>query len=367
MRYIYHQNDWPQFNWDLAKLAHLLADVHMQQGRLLGKMEVLGFKLVSEAALRTLTLDVVKNSEIENEILDVQQVRSSIARHLGMDIAGLVPTDRSVDGVVDMMLDATQHCNEPLTKQRLLGWHHSLFPAEYSGLRKISVAKWRDDSRGPMQVVSGPIGRERIHFEAPPANKIDNEISSFLAWFNTSQIIDPLIKAGIAHLWFVTIHPFDDGNGRIARTITDMQLARADNSKQRFYSLSAQIRKERSAYYDILESTQKNGLDITPWLEWFLHCLSHSLVSTETILADVMRRARFWEEHNTVNLNPRQRLLLTKLLEGFVGKLTTTKWAKIANCSQDTALRDIQDLISHGILIREDAGGRSTSYTLSDK
>jgi len=365
--YIYEQNNWPMFQWDNARLAPLLAAAHRQSGRLLAQMETLGFKLTNEAVLRTLTLDVVKNSEIENEILDPNQVRSSIARRLGMDVAGLVPVNRNVDGVVEMMLDATQHCDQPLNKQRLFGWHQSLFPTEYSGLRRIVVANWRNDEKGPMQVVSGPIGRERVHFEAPAADQVDKEMAAFFAWFNTSQIIDPLIKAAMAHLWFVTVHPFEDGNGRIARTITDMQLARADSSTQRFYSLSAQIQKERANYYDILEATQKGGLDITVWLEWFLQCLSRALTVTESTLADVMRRARFWESHSAVSFNPRQRLLLSKLLDGFEGKLTTTKWAKIAKCSQDTALRDIQDLMMQGILVKEEAGGRSTSYLLCDK
>lgn len=365
-QYIHQLKAWPHFDWDSAKLATLLATVHQHQGRLLGRMEALGFNLRDEAILRTLTLDVVKNCEIENEILDADQVRSSIARRLGMDIAGLVPADRHIEGVVEMMLDAVQHFNAPLTKERLLNWHAALFPTGRSGMYKIIVADWRDNSKGPMQVVSGLYGRERVHFEAPPANRIENEMKMFLAWFNKQQSIDSVIKAGIAHLWFVTIHPFEDGNGRIARTIADLQLARADGSVQRFYSVSAQILLERTAYYNHLEKSQKNSLDITDWLMWFLNCIEHSLHSTEQLLADVLNKAHFWEKHSTTVFNQRQRLMLNKLLEGFTGKLTSSKWAKIAKCSQDTALRDIDDLVKRDILIKDVPGGRSTNYRLKE-
>lgn len=364
--YIHQLPDWPAFAWDQAKLAPLLAHVNHRLGRLLGQMSTYGFDLRSEALLRTLTLDVVKSSEIENEVLDLDQVRSSIARRLGMDIAGLVPADRYVEGTVDMMLDATQHFNAPLTKQRLFDWHAALFPTGRSGMYSILVGAWRNDSQGAMQVVSGPDGRERVHYEAPAAAKVDAEMTAFLAWFNQDQALDPVLKAALAHFWFVTIHPFDDGNGRIARAIADMQLARADKSSQRFYSMSAQIKKEHKAYYDMLEKSQKGSLNIFAWLEWFLVCIDHALDATETTLSDIIRRARFWEMHTALALNERQRFMLNKLLDDFVGKLNTSKWAKMAKCSQDTALRDIQYLIEQKILVKEIGGGRNTSYVLID-
>lgn len=362
--YIHQLKNWPHFTWDPAKLALPLAAAHQHQGQLLGRMEALGFPLRTEATLRTLTLDVLKNSEIENEILDRDQVRSSIARKLGMEIAGLIPADRNVEGAVEIALDAIQHVDQPLTKERLLNWHAALFPTGRSGVHPIIVGDWRNDYQGPMQVVSGAYGREHVHFEAPTADHIEEEMKNFLAWFNEKKMIDPVLKAGIAHLWFVTIHPFEDGNGRIARTITDLQLARADGNTQRFYSLSAQIRKERNGYYKTLENAQKNSLDISDWLEWFLLCMDHALISTTDILADVLQKAHFWETHHTAKFNDRQRLMLNKLLEGFIGKLTSSKWAKITKCSQDTASRDIQDLVGRDILIKEPAGGRSTSYAL---
>ncbi len=362
--YIYQLDNWPEFHWDQTQLAPLLAKVHQQQGRLQGRMESLGFPLQEEATLLTLTQDVVKNSEIENETLDPHQVRSSIARKLGIDIAGLVPADRHVEGAVEIALDAIQHFQTPLTKERLCSWHAALFPAGRNGMNTIIVGNWRDDREGPMRVVSGPLGRERVHFEAPSAATIEKEMNAFLTWFNDKQVIDPLIKAGLAHLWFVTIHPFEDGNGRIARTITDLQLARADGNSQRFYSLSVQIRKERDSYYKHLESAQKNDLDVTPWLAWFLTCMEHSLTSTAEVLATVLQKAQFWEKHSSAKFNDRQRLMLNKLFEGFIGKLTSSKWAKIAKCSQDTASRDIQALMDLGILEKEAAGGRSTSYIL---
>jgi len=380
MRYIHQLDIWPKLTWDHERLAPLLGVVRNRQGRLLGRMEALGFPLRSEAVLETLTLDIVKSSEIEGEVLDVKQVRSSIARRLGMDIGGLVPSDRHVDGIVEMMLDATQNFNKPLTKDRLFGWHASLFPTRHSGMQKIVVGAWRDDSHGPMRVVSGPIGRERVHFEAPQANRLKNEMKDFLSWFNGSTAftrsgtkdIDPVLKVGMAHLWFVTIHPFEDGNGRIARAIADMQLARTDGSRERFYSMSVQIRQERKAYYDILEKIQKSapvtksGIDITEWLEWFLNCLDRALGATENTLGSVFKKAQFWKSHPAGSLNDRQKTVINKLFDGFEGKLNTSKWAKITKCSQDTAHRDILDLVEKGILIKDPAGGRSTSYSLND-
>ncbi len=365
--YIHERSQWPQFTWDPIKLAPLLARVHQHQGRLQGHMETLGFNLQEEATLLTLTQEVVKNSEIENERLDPDQVRSSIARKLGMDIAGLVPADRHVEGAVEIALDAIQHFNKPLTKERLFSWHAALFPTGRSGMNPIIVGDFRNDQQGPMQVVSGALGRKRIHFEAPAASRIEKEMKIFLTWFNRKEAVDPLIKAGLAHLWFITIHPFEDGNGRIARTLTDLQLARSDNNSQRFYSLSTQIRKERNAYYKHLESTQKGELAVTDWLEWFLRCMEHALEATSTILAKVLRKAQFFEQYKTVNFNDRQRFMLNKLFEDFFGKLSSSKWAKITKCSQDTAMRDIQALIKLGILEKEAAGGRSTSYILKAK
>ena len=372
MKYIHQLDIWPKLTWDHERITSLLGPVRNRQGRLIGRMEALGFPSRSEALLQTLTLDVLKSSEIEGEILDPKQVRSSIARRLGMNIGGLVPSDRHVDGVVEMMMDATQNFDKPLTKDRLFGWHASLFPTGRSGMHKITVGAWRDDSYGPMRVVSGAAGRERVHFEAPEADRLNGEMKNFLSWFNGSMDMDPVLKAGIAHLWFVTLHPFEDGNGRIARAIADMQLARADGSRERFYSMSVSIRQERNAYYDVLEKTQKNthvtktGIDITAWLEWFLACLDRALDTTETTLAGVFKKARFWETHPAGSINERQRTMINKLFDGFEGKLTSSKWAKVARCSQDTALRDILDLVEKGILIKDAAGGRSTSYLLKD-
>ena len=326
-------------------------------------MEGLGFSLQAEANLQTLTLDVLKSSEIEGEMLDAVQVRSSIARRLGMEIAGLIPADRHVEGIVEMMLDATQQFQQPLSDDRLFGWHAALFPTGRSGMHKIVVGAWRDNViDDPMQVVSGAMGKEKIHYEAPGADRLNTEMTQFIHWFNNDITMDLVIKAAIAHLWFVTIHPFEDGNGRIARAIADMQLARAEGTFQRFYSMSAQIRKERKEYYDILETTQKGSLNISKWLTWFLHCLDRAIVATDETLATVLKKARFWEKHAHVSLNVRQRLMLNKMLDGFEGKLNTSKWAKIARTSQDTALRDIQDLVNKKILEKEAGGGRSTSY-----
>jgi Fic family protein len=365
-RYIHQLPDWPRFRWNHEKLPASLATVRHRQGRLLGRMEALGFPLQREAVLQTLTLDVLKSSEIEGEVLNPEQVRSSIARRLGMDIAGVIPADRHVEGVVEMMLDATQNFDEPLTEERLFGWHAALFPTGWSGMHRITAGAWRDDAKGPMEVVSGPVGREKVHYEAPAAPLLDSEMKRFLDWANHPDSTDPVLRSGIAHLWFVTIHPFDDGNGRIARAISDRILARSENSSQRFYSMSAQIRLERDAYFEILEKTQKATLDITEWLAWFLGCLDRALSSTETILASVLRKARFWDKHRGTPINDRQRLMLNKMLDGFEGKLTSSKWAKLTKCSQDTAYRDIQELIQHGILLKDAAGGRSTSYSLPE-
>ena len=362
--YIHEQKNWPKLHWNSETLAATLADVRHRQGRLIGQMEVLGFKLKEEAVLQTLTEDVVKSSEIEGEKLDRAAVRSSIARRLGLDIAGLIPSDRNVDGVVEMMLDATRRYSAPLTDERLFGWHSCLFPSGRSGMTRINTGKWRDARSGAMQVVSGPIGREKVHYEAPAADRIEKEMAAFLNWFKKETDLDPVLKAGVAHLWFVTIHPFEDGNGRMARAIADLCLARSENSSQRFYSMSAQIRQQRKAYYDILEKTQKSTTDITPWLAWFLDCLKGAIDGAETLLASVMAKARFWERLNGGSLNVRQRLVLNRLLDGFEGKLTTSKWAKLTKSSQDTATRDMQDLVKKGILARSTQGGRSTSYDL---
>jgi len=365
--YVHQLSVWPNFKWDAKKLNSVLSDVRHRQGKLLGRMERLGFGLQSEATLQMITMDVLKSSEIEGELLDAAQVRSSVARRLGIEIAGMVNADRNVDGIVEMMLDATQNFNTPLTKERLFNWHASLFPAGRSGIHKIVVAAWRDNpSNDPMQVVSGPMGKEKVHYEAPPAELLPDEMNKFLNWFNTTISIDPVLKAAIAHFWFVTIHPFDDGNGRIARAVADMQLSRADETAQRFYSMSAQIRKERNAYYDILEKTQSGDLDITDWLEWFLQCMNRALGASDEILSQILKKAAFWKTHEKTILNNRQVLILNKLLDGFEGKLTSSKWAKIAKCSHDTALRDIQDLIGKKILMKEGGGGRNSSYMFLD-
>ncbi|MDR5727547.1 MAG: Fic family protein [Terriglobia bacterium] len=363
--YIHELPDWPNFRWDRERLAQRLISVRHHQGRLVGRMQALGFGLRAEANLETLTEEVIKSSEIEGEILEKDQVRSSLARRLGMDIGALSPADRNVEGVVEMMLDATQNYANPLTQDRLFGWHAALFPTGYSNLSKIAVAKWRNDSAGPMQVVSGPIGKERVHFQAPAAERLPKETNQFLSWIGKNEPTDLVLKAGVAHLWFVTIHPFDDGNGRIARAIADLLLARSENTSQRFYSMSAQIREERKAYYDVLEATQKGDLDITPWLDWFLGCLSRAFDGAEITLAAVMTKARFWEAHTDHAFNTRQRLVLNRLLNGFDGKLTNAKYTKLAKCSSDTALRDIDDLVKRGVLSKDGAGGRSTSYSLA--
>jgi len=363
MKFIHQNDNWPTFTWNTSHFIDLLSEVRHLQGRLVGKMEALGFELRNEALLDTLTLDVLKSTEIEGEFLRVDQVRSSIARRLGIEIAGAVESDRNVDGIVEMMIDATQNCFDRLSAERLFDWHAALFPTGRSGMYKITVADWRKDTKGPMQVISGAIGKEKVHFQAPDSELLEDEMTRFIAWFNSSGE-DLVLKAAIAHLWFVTIHPFEDGNGRIARALTDMLLARSDNSRQRFYSMSAQIRMERKGYYETLEKTQKGQLDITNWLIWFLNCLINSLKASETVLKGVLFKANFWHKHRDESLNDRQRKLLNKIMDGFEGKLTSSKWAKIAKCSKDSAIRDINDLIDKHILSKESAGGRSTSYVL---
>ena len=362
--YIHEQPDWPRLHWRRETLVDALADVRHRQGRLLGRMETLGFDLRREAVLGTLVEDVVKSSDIEGETLDAAEVRSSIARRLGMDAGGVAPADRDVEGVVEMMLDATRRYDRPLTAARLFDWHASLFPTGRSGMRRIAVGRWRGESADPMQVVSGPIGRERVHFEAPSAVRVDEEMRAFLDWFKAPAEGDPVLRAGLAHLWFVTVHPFEGGNGRIARAVADMALARSEGSPQRFYSMSSQIRAERAAYYDVLERTQRGATDVTDWMTWFLACLGRSIDAAGTALAAVLAKARFWERAAGLTLNDRQRRVLNRLLDSFEGKLTTSNWAKLAKCSQDTALRDIAVLVDHGLLARNPGGGRNTSYGL---
>ena len=369
-RYIHELPDWPAFHWDDAALAPALAAVREQRARLLGGMAAVGFDLRTEADLTTMTADVLRTSEIEGEVLDPAQVRSSLARRLGLDVSGAPPVDRHVDGVVEMLLDATRNCHDTLTADRLFGWHAALFPTGRSGMLKILVGQWRDDSTGPMQVVSGPMGREKVHYVAPAASRLKKEMATFLKWVNAGSkpgasarhTVDPLLKAGLGHFWFLTLHPFEDGNGRMARAVADLLLARADGSPQRFYSMSAQIRNERKRYYDILERSQRGTLDITEWLAWFLACLGRAITASESQLAGVLSKHRFWQKHATTVLNPRQVKVLTKLFAGFEGQLTSSKYAKLAKTSQDTAARDIADLMTKKILKKGKAGGRSTHY-----
>ncbi len=365
MTFIHEQPDWPTFTWDTRTLERTLAAVRHRQGRLLGRMEALGFKLRNEASLTTLTSDVVNSSAIEGEILKPQEVRSSIARRLGIDVGGYIPVSRDVEGIVEVMLDATQKSTEPLTAERLFDWHAALFPTGRSGMQRITIGAWRPLAAGPMQVVSGAVGRERVHFEAPSADRLDRETAAFLDWFNHAADLDPVVKSAIAHFWFVTIHPFEDGNGRIARAIADMALARADNTANRFYSMSAQIEDERRDYYLQLEAQQRGDLDVTPWLTWFLACLDRALGRAEQALATVIDKARLWEFINRQPVNERQRVIINRLLDGFEGHLTTSKFAKIAKCSPDTALRDIHELLDRRILVRNLGGGRSTSYRIA--
>ncbi|HZM05033.1 MAG TPA: Fic family protein [Candidatus Saccharimonadales bacterium] len=365
MRYIHQRAGWPNLSWDHVKLMPSLADLRHRQGHLLGRMEGLGFRLRAEASLTALTNDVVKSSAIEGQFLDVAQVRSSIARRLGLDFGGEALSSHEVDGVVEMMLDATQNYAAPLTVERLFNWHASLFPTRRSGMRRIAVGAWRSAEIGPMQVVSGPMGRERVHFEAPSAERLEEEVSAFLKWFEAKNEIDPVLKAGIAHFWFVTIHPFEDGNGRISRAIADMALARAEGTAARFYSMSRQIEAEKKTYYLNLEQSQKGGADITSWLEWFLGCLGRAVAEAEKCLAKVLQKAKIWDAVNTrLAVNERQRKVLNRLLDGFEGKLSTSKYAKLARCSSDTALRDIKSLLEGGLLVQEAGGGRNTSYRL---
>jgi Fic family protein len=364
MRYLWETDTWPDFTWDAATLLPLLTRVSRAQGRLLGKMEGLGFEeLKDEAHLNAMTDDVVKSSEIEGEELPPDQVRSSIARHLGMThVKNLVASSRDVDGMVELMTDATTNYDVPLTRRRLFNWHESLFPTGKSGLSTITVGKFRD---GPMQVVSGAIGKEKVHYEAPPAEKLTEEMAQFLDWFEEpDEETDPLLVAGLAHLWFVTIHPFDDGNGRIARAIADMALARAEGSSRRYYSMSKQICSERNDYYTMLERSQKGTCDITAWQEWFLGCLQRGLQNADATVDAVLQKARFWQRFADAPLNERQSKVLNRLLDGFEGKLTTKKWATMTRSSHDTALRDIKDLIERGALKQEKGGGRSTTYAL---
>ena len=363
VKYIYEYSNWPVFEWDESKIQLILGQVRHLQGRVLGQMSSLGFKAKEEAILSTLTQDVLKSSEIEGENLNYNQVRSSIAQRLGIEIGGFVHAGRDVEGVVEMLLDATQNYEASIDNERLFNWHAALFPTGRSGMHKIDVAKYRT---GEIVIVSGPMGKEKIHYKALKANKVRNEMDKFLNWFNTETKVDPVLKAAIAHFWFIIIHPFDDGNGRIARALSDLLLARSDGSTQRFYSLSSQMHIERKAYYDMLQQVQFSKGDITEWLDWFLNCLFRSLKSSKEAMSLVLRKSDFWERNKETELNSRQRLMLNKLLDGFDGKLKSSKWAKIAKCSPDTALRDIKDLIDKGILKQEKPGGRSTNYELEN-
>jgi len=366
--WIHENQNWPNFTWDAEALASKLADIRHRQGRLLGRMEGLGFEFKREASLSTLTNDVVKSSAIEGENLNPEEVRSSIARRLGIDLAGVIPTSRDVEGIVEMMLDATQQFSKPLTKERLLDWHAALFPTGRSGMHRITVGGWRRLDTDPMQVVSGPIGKENVHFEAPSADRLEKEMQAFFNWFGNGHDLDPVLRAGIAHLWFVTIHPFEDGNGRIARAIGDMALARADSTQDRFYSLSSQIEAERKDYYEQLEKQQCSTPEITVWLEWFLDCLGRAISSAETTLGNVLFKAQLWDKINQKPVNDRQRLIINRMLkDDFKGHMNTSKYAKLAKCSNDTALRDIQGLKSRDIFIQNPGGGRSTSYRLPNR
>ena len=367
MTYIHELPNWPDFTWDTQALAQTLSAVRHKQGKHLGKMEALGFELRTEASVTALTHEVVKSSAIEGRQLDTNEVRSSIARKLGLDVAGLPKPGREVEGIVEMMLDATQHFEQPLTVERLYGWHAALFPTGRSGMHSITVGAWRTGEHGRMQVVSGPMGKERVHFEAPDAERLEDEMERFLDGFNRSSDTDPVLKAAVAHLWFVTVHPFDDGNGRIARAIADMALSRADGSKDRFYSMSSGIEAERKEYYLQLESAQRGSLDITSWLAWFLGCLDRAIDASDTMLASVLHKARLWQRINTKPVNERQRTVINRMLEhDWKGYLNTSKYARLAKCSQDTALRDIKELLERGVLVKNEGGGRSTSYRLAN-
>ena len=366
-RHIWQMPEWPNLTYDAVALAAPLAQVHRAQGQLMGRMAELGLDQREQATLQVLTQEVIKTSEIEGERLSLDAVRSSIARRLGLDIGALAPSDRHVDGVVDVVLDATRSFEQPLTPERLLGWHAALFPTGYSGRVRITVAAWRTDASGPMEVVSGPVGRETVHFTAPPARTLSAQTDVFLKWFEAAPVGDALIKAGLAHLWLVTLHPFDDGNGRISRAVGDMALARAEGTSQRFYSFSAQIQRERKDYYDQLEATQKGQLDVTPWLSWFLGCLLRAVQGADALLAGVLDKAQFWQRWAGTPMNARQTQVLNCVLDGFEGKLPNAKWAALGRCSADTALRDINDLLARGVLRRLEGGGRSTGYALCAK
>lgn len=363
--YIHEHELWPNFTWDQLKLSSLLAEVRYLQGKLLGRMEMLGFALKEEATFNTLTQDVINTSEIEGEKLDLLQVRSSLANRLGIDINASIRINRNIDGIVEIMLDATKNNSTPLTKERLFRWHTALFPNGQNGIQRIIVGNWRDQSSGIMQVVSGPYGREKVYYEAPSYDRLDKEMYKFLVWYNSDSGIDLVIKSAIAHFWFVTIHPFDDGNGRIARAIADMMLARSEDNTQRFYSMSSQILQERKDYYNVLEKSQKGTLDITLWVEWFLECLKRTIKNSGNILETVLIKSEFWKKYADRPFNERQRNIINRLLDGFEGKLTSSKWAKLTKCSQDTALRDITDLLEHGVLVKDTAGGRSVNYHLT--
>jgi len=363
-KYIYEHKDWTDFSWQDKDINAIFGEVRLIQGKIIGQMNALGFSAKEEATLTALTLDVVKSSEIEGELLNFDQVRSSIARRLGINTAGLVPSSRHIEGVVEMMLDATQRHTMSLTEKRLFGWHAALFPTGYSGPYEIEVGRYRT---GEMQVVSGALGKEKVHYEAVKPKLVKTEMDKFLDWFNNKNCLDPVLKAAIAHFWFIIIHPFDDGNGRIARAITDLLLARAEGSGERFYSMSNQILSERKRYYEVLQKVQHSSRDITEWLDWFLHCLKNAMLATENTTQKILRKAEFWKRHEHTPINERQRLILNKLFDNFEGKLQTSKWAKIAKTSTDTALRDIKDLVEKGILLQTDEGGRSANYELVEK
>ena len=361
--YIYQYNNWPNFTWNEQEVQLILGKVRHLQGKIFGQVSALGFSVKEETMLTTLTLDVLKSSEIEGKLLNYEQVRSSIAKKLGLEYAGMVYPDRNVEGVVDMLLDATQNYDKLLDEKRLFGWHAALFPTGWSGIYKIDVGCYRKDE---MQIVSGAMGKEKVHYQAPPHNQVKFEMDRFIEWFNNDTALDLVVKSAIAHFWFIIIHPFDDGNGRIARAISDLLLARSEDSSQRFYSLSNQILLERRKYYSTLQKIQHSNGEITEWLVWFLNCLYDALKNTEQTIKKVLYKADFWDNHKNTELNSRQRLMLNKLFDGFEGKLKTSKWAKITKCSQDTALRDIKDLIEKGILRQEKSGGRSTNYELDE-
>jgi len=363
--YIYQHKNWPTFSWDHEILLPLVSEVRAMQGRLIGRMHSMGFSLRDEAVLETITEDVLTSSAIEGEFLNPHEVRSSIAKRLGMEISGLPHSSRAVDGVVEMMMDATQHYQDALTEERLYGWHAALFPIGRSGIYKITVGGWRNDAQVPMEIISGPMGKEKVHYTAPDAVVLDQEMNRFLKWFNTDNTLEPLIKSAVAHLWFISIHPFDDGNGRIARAISDRQLARADKTSQRFYSMSAQIKNHKNEYYDMLESTQKGSLDITQWIVWYLERLQDALSATTETLSNILKKAKFWELHKNTLLNGRQIIMINRLHDDFFGKLTSSKWAKMTEVHRDTALRDIQDLVAKGVLSDSGEGGRNTNYILN--